>query len=471
VREIAVSPIRPERLEAVLATDRVERFHALAAHARELLGGRVIWNVSSTAGGGGVAEMLQRFLRYVLGAGVDCRWIVIDANPQFFEVTKRTHNLLHDAPGDGGELDDRARDVYEKVIEASARELLPQLGDGDVVILHDPQVVGLAPRLREQGTLAVWRCHVGTDEATDRTRHAWEFLRPWIDAAPLVVFSRRVYAPEWLDSERVRVIAPAIDPLSPKNQPLADHQVLAILGAAGVIGVDAAEAVFQGSNDEQRTVDCRVRVIGEGRPLGADTPMLTQVSRWDHLKDMAGVMRGFVEGGVARATGAHLLLVGPDVSGVGDDPEGQQVLDECTSAWQALPAGDRATVSLVVVPMDDADQNAVIVNALQRHARVVVQKSLEEGFGLTVAEAMWKGRPVVASAVGGIQDQVRDGVDGLLLPRPDDLSAFADAARALLEDPARAERMGASGHERVKDQYLADRDLGQWMALLEELDG
>ena len=180
-------------------------------------------------------------------------------------------------------------------------------------------------------------------------------------------------------------------------------------------------------------------------------------------------MRAFVDGAIGADTGAHLLLVGPDVAGVTDDPDGTQVLDECKEMWEQLPAETQATVSLVSLPMADLEQNAAVVNALQRHAKVVAQKSLREGFGLTVSEAMWKGTPVVGSAIGGIQDQVRDGVDGLLVADPHDLGAFAAAVRALLGDPARAREMGGAAHERVRDNFLADRDLGQWMELFVQL--
>ena len=210
-------------------------------------------------------------------------------------------------------------------------------------------------------------------------------------------------------------------------------------------------------------------MLRNGSALSPGVPLLVQVSRWDRLKDMSGVLRAFVEGGVGADTGAHLLLVGPDVAAVTDDPEGKQVLDECTAIWEQQPAATRATASLVSLPMADLEQNAAIVNALQRHARVVAQKSLREGFGLTVSEAMWKGTPVVGSGVGGIQDQIREGVDGLLVADPHDLGAFASAVRSLLDDPTRARVMGEAAHERVRDNFLADRDLGQWMELLGHL--
>jgi trehalose synthase len=184
---------------------------------------------------------------------------------------------------------------------------------------------------------------------------------------------------------------------------------------------------------------------------------------------MAGVLQGFVLGNVAAETGAHLLLVGPDPEGVTDDPEARAVLAECAEIWRGLTDVHRSGASLVGVPMDDLEENAAIINSLQRHATVIVQKSLKEGFGLTVSEGMWKGDPVVASAVGGIQDQVRDGVDGFLLPDPTDLQSFAARVKQLLSEPDLPARMGASGHERVRDHFLPDRDLGEWLALIERL--
>jgi trehalose synthase len=297
----------------------------------------------------------------------------------------------------------------------------------------------------------------------------WGFLRPWVEAADAVVFSRAAYVPAWVHGDRARVIAPAIDPLSAKNQPLADDTVLAILGRAGIIESTGREAFFEDEDHRRREVDTQAVVVRKAGPLAPDVPLLVQVSRWDRLKDMSGVLRAFVDGAVGADTGAHLLLVGPDVAGVTDDPEGQQVLEECRALWDQLPAETQSTVSLVSLPMVDLEQNAAIVNALQRHAMVVAQKSLHEGFGLTVAEAMWKGTPVIGSAVGGIQDQIRDGVDGLLIADPHDLTAFASAVSSLLGDPARTEAMGKAAHERVRDNFLADRDLGQWMELLAHL--
>jgi len=196
--------------------------------------------------------------------------------------------------------------------------------------------------------------------------------------------------------------------------------------------------------------------------------MVLQVSRWDHAKDMAGVMQAFAEF-ILPHTEAHLLLAGPSVTGVQDDPEGGQVLQECMAQWQALPHAARGRIHLACLPMEDLEENAVIVNALQRHAAVVGQKSLAEGFGLTVVEAMWKGRPVVASAVGGICEQIVTDENGLLIADPADFASFGKAVTGLLHDPARAEQLGEAAERRVREEFLGDTHLERWSSVVSGL--
>jgi len=205
-----------------------------------------------------------------------------------------------------------------------------------------------------------------------------------------------------------------------------------------------------------------------GERVPADARVVVQVSRWDRLKDMAGVQSAFAAA-QAEVAETHLLLAGPDVSGVSDDPEGATVLAECRATWERLGPEVRSRIHLCCLPMDDLEENAHIVNCLQTHASVVVQKSLAEGFGLTVTEPMWKGRPVLASAVGGIQDQIVDEVSGVLLPDPRDLADFAHRLWDLLAEPDRAARIGAAAHERVLEQFLGDRHMIQYGQLFREL--
>jgi trehalose synthase len=186
------------------------------------------------------------------------------------------------------------------------------------------------------------------------------------------------------------------------------------------------------------------------------------------MKDMPGVMNGFALH-VDPSLGAHLVLAGPAVTGVADDPEAAEVLDECMELWLTLPHSVRSRVHLACTPMADPDEAATIVNALQRHAAVVVQKSVAEGFGLTVAEAMWKARPIVASAVGGIVDQIVSGEHGLLVPDPSNLAAFGAAIETLLRDRTEAARFGANARARAGAEFLGDRHLEQYGQLLAHL--
>jgi trehalose synthase len=293
---------------------------------------------------------------------------------------------------------------------------------------------------------------------------------PYVERADAYVFSRPTYAWEGLDIAKVSIIPPSIDAFSPPNQAMGFTTVTAVLRAAGLAADHhhPSRAAFERLDGSAGRVQRAAQLIEESA-LRLDTPLVTQVSRWDRLKDPLGVLAGFVEH-VRAAEAPHLVLAGPDVRGVADDPEGAEVLAEVEAAWRALPATARRRVHLAMLPMEDADENAVIVNALQRRSDVVVQKSIAEGFGLTVAEAMWKGRPVVATTVGGIQDQIEDGVTGRLVA-PHDLAAFGDAVSDLLADPHRAERMGAAAQARVREHFLGARHLGQYVELLERVLG
>jgi trehalose synthase len=261
------------------------------------------------------------------------------------------------------------------------------------------------------------------------------------------------------------VIQPSIDVFSPKNQDLDEATVRGILAHVGLAaGVEDAAPVFARYDGTPGRVDRRCEVLSTGPPPRFDEPLVVQVSRWDRLKDHEGVMLGFAQH-VAPGVDPHLILAGPTVHSVADDPEGAEVLDEVEAAWRELPHARRSKVHLACLPMGDIEENAAIVNALQRRATVIVQKSLQEGFGLTVAEAMWKARPVVASAVGGIRDQIEDGVSGVLLQDPSDLDTFGRLVFELLEDPQRRNGMGALARERVRGNFLANRHALQYIEL------
>jgi trehalose synthase len=466
--EVWAPPLSPTRCEPVLEPNDWAEFRHILASSVALLDGRAVWNVNSTAQGGGVAEMLRPFTSYSRGAGLDMRWTAIEGTPEFFAVTKRLHNFLHGEPGDGGELGAGEREVYEAVTLANAEELAVTVRPHDIVLLHDPQTAGLLSRIKGCGAVVVWRCHVGAEQSNQLVDAAWDFLEPYLDEADACVFSRRAYVPVWAVNRRTMVIQPSIDAFSPKNQDMDDSTAQAILGHVGLLGAGVPQdvtATFTRYDGSPGRVDRHCDIIGTGPPPGADMPLVTQVSRWDRLKDPVGVMLGFAEH-ACDGTEAHLVLAGPNVSGVTDDPEGAAVFNEVIEAWRTLPHERRARVQLACLPMADIDENAAIVNALQRHSAIVVQKSIQEGFGLTVAEAMWKSRAVVATAVGGIRDQVTDGETGVLLDDPRDLHRFGEAVRALLDDPIRRERLGRNAREHVRRNFLVNRHARQYFELL-----
>ncbi|HEX9234816.1 MAG TPA: glycosyltransferase, partial [Actinomycetota bacterium] len=302
----------------------------------------------------------------------------------------------------------------------------------------------------------------------DLARRAWDFLRPYVRPADVYVFSRDAYVWEGLDRDRAVTIPPSIDAFSPKNQELDPEQVRSILVTAGLFTDSRSTGRPSFIHQDGSTgLVRRGADLSAGAPAPAfDAPTVVQVSRWDRLKDPLGVIRGFVDR-VAPGSDTHLLLAGPSVQAVADDPEGAAVLAECAQAWSELPGDIAARIHLACLPMDDGEENAAIVNALQRRADVVVQKSLAEGFGLTVAEAMWKARPVVASRIGGIQDQVAEGT--AVLVDPTDLTSYGTAVRRLLDDPAGATRMGEEAQRRVRDSFLAPRHLVQYLELIQPL--
>ena len=462
MQEVELRPLDVTRLELLIGAERMARFEAVAESMRVALEGRTVVNVNSTATGGGVAEMLHTLLAYVLGAGIQARWLVIGGTPEFFAVTKRIHNGLYGSPGDGGPLGPAERQTYEQVLSRNTDELIARVRPGDIAMVHDPQPAGLVSALRAAGARVVWRCHIGRDEPNEWTERSWEFLRPYLEEVEAVIVSRAAFGPPFADPERTFVIAPSIDPFSSKNEPMSSRNARVALGYVGLLtGDGTAPAVpFSRRNGSTGTIGRQVDLLGTGS-APPEAPLVVQVSRWDRIKDMEGVMQGFADH-VDLSLDAHLVLCGPEVTGVTDDPEGAEVLRECLDGWRGLPRRTRDRIHLACVPMVDLDENAAVVNALQRHAAIIVQKSLAEGFGLTVAEAMWKARPVVASAVGGIVDQIPDNDHGLLLDDPHDLAALGAAVDHLLRSPDDAARIGVNARSRIADLFLGDRHLEQY---------
>ena len=450
------APARIDRFRNLLDRDAWTKFDRAMSELAAMLRSRVVWNVNSTARGGGVAELLAALIPYSLGSGIEERWAVIEGSPAFFNLTKRLHNLLHGVESGGAGISEAERREYDMTMAANAAALARVVQPQDVVILHDPQTAGLVPALAARGCRVIWRSHIGVDVPNDVVRSAWAMLRPYIVAAPAYVFSRQAYAWEGLDPSRVHVIAPAIDPFTTKNQELGVDGSLSVLRDAGVMTGGTGGATFTRPDGTSATINHRASI--SGCMLEEKSEFVLQVSRWDRLKDPVGVAEMFARH-VAPHGDCRLLLAGPSATAVDDDPEQPGVLRDLEDARQRMSPETRDRVLIVQLPMDDLEENAAIVNALQRRATVVVQKSLAEGFGLTVAEAMFKSRPVVASRVGGIGDQIEDGRSGILVDDPADLECFGSHVARLLATPTEARRIGEEARRRVIAQYITPRQL------------
>jgi trehalose synthase len=391
-------------LERYRAVAGAPAMRALEALARRLRGHRLTM-VNSTASGGGVAEILHRMVTLLGELGIPTRWEVMPGDARFHAVTKTIHNALHGTPS--ATLDTAALEAYLETTRRAAASL--EL-DGDLVMIHDPQPAALAALRRARGQCWVWRCHIDLSHAD---RITWEALAPHVLAHDAAVYSHRAFVPPL--PLPAFLVPPSIDPFADKNRELSESELRDELAPLG---------------------------------LPADVPWVTQVSRFDRLKDPLGVVEAFTL--TRRRERAHLVLAGGSAD---DDPEGAEVLAEV----RARVAG-REDVSVLALP-PDAHRT---INALQRRSAVVIQKSLREGFALTVAEALWKRRAVVASAVGGIPLQVIHERTGLLVRS---VEGAAMGLTRLLRAPDLRRRLGQAGHEHVRESFLHVREARDYLAL------
>ncbi|MDD4909493.1 MAG: glycosyltransferase [Candidatus Omnitrophica bacterium] len=367
----------------------------------ERLKGKVIQHINSTPVGGGVAELLNRMVPLLKELAVDARWDVIKGGEQFFNVTKRFHNALH------GRAEDITQRDFEVFLETSRENIANVNTYGDIVFVHDPQPIALIKKRSENKWL--WRCHI---DVSNPDKKVWEFLMDFIIQYDSAVFS----APAFSQKLPIRqfLISPSIDPLSDKNKELPREVI---------------DGVLQKYN------------------ISKNKPIITQISRFDRLKDPVGVIDAYKQ--VRRYINCQLVLAGGAAE---DDPEGLKVLEEVKEKARNDP-----DIHILLLP-----QNDIEVNALQRASDVIIQKSLREGFGLTVAEALWKAKPVVASNVGGIPLQIKHKYSGLLCHS---IEGASFAIKQLLSSPEYAGKLGENGREHIKNNFLVTRHLRDYMLL------
>jgi len=367
----------------------------------ERLKGKVIQHINSASVGGGVAEILNRMVPLLRELGVDTRWDLIKGGEDFFEVTKKFHNALH---GRDETITQRDFDIF---IETSQKNIEEVNTYGDIVFIHDPQPIALIKK--KSNNKWIWRCHIDVSNPDQRV---WGFIKDFIGNYDSAVFS----APGFSQALPIRqfLIPPSIDPLSDKNKELPQEIIDSVLSKYAIT---------------------------------KDKPIITQISRFDRLKDPVGVVEAYLR--VKKYIDCQLVLAGGTAP---DDPEGLKVLEEVKEK-----AKEESDIHILLLPQDD-----IAVNALQRASSVIIQKSIREGFGLTVTEALWKAKPVVASSVGGIPLQIKHKYSGLLCHS---IEGAAFAIKQLLNSPEYAKKLGSNGREHIRNNFLLTRHLRDYMLL------
>ena len=383
---------------AIVGDSVVDNLYLLARQ----LGGTVVQNINSTATGGGVAEILNRMIPLLNQLGINAHWDVIKGGEKFFNVTKKFHNALH------GVETDFSPDELEHFLAVNHQNAVEMNLYGDIIFIHDPQPIALIERRPEIGRNWLWRCHIDFSRPQN---DLWLFLKKYIERYDTAVFSAPAFARDL--SIPQALIAPSIDPLSDKNRDLTEQEVQDVLEHYGI---------------------------------DPEKPIVTQISRFDYLKDPVGVIKAWKL--VKKYIDCQLVLAG---GGATDDPEGEQVLREVQEA-----ANNDKDIFVLELP---AGSNFEI-NALQRGSSIVLQKSLKEGFGLTVSEALWKERPVIAGAVGGIPLQITHKYSGILT-RSIDGTAFW--IKQLLNEPEFAANLAKNGKEHIKNNYLITRHIKDYL--------
>lgn len=387
--------------ESIVGPNTIEELRLLAGK----LQGKLIQNINSTAVGGGVAEILNRMVPLLRELGVDTRWDFIKGGEDFFNVTKKFHNALHGKP------EEITPQMFEIFMETSQRNIDEVKIYGDVVFIHDPQPIALIKKKASiPGSKWIWRCHI---DVSMPDKQVWNFLTPFIHQYDAAVFS----APNFSQPLPIRqfLIAPSIDPLSDKNKDLPQETINKVL---------------------------------EKYHIPGNKPIITQISRFDYLKDPIGVIEAYRL--VKKRIDCQLIIAGGTAT---DDPESTMVFEEAKEA-----AGTDADIHLLPIPSG----SDIEINALQRASTVIIQKSLREGFGLTITEALWKAKPVVASCTGGIPLQIKHKYSGLLCHS---VAGAAFAIKQLLNSPEYARRLGENGHEHIKQNFLLTRHLKDYMLL------
>lgn len=385
---------------AVIGQNEIDELFLLAKRFE----GKTLQNINSTAVGGGVAEILTRMIPLLKQVGIDARWDVIRGNERFFVITKNMHNALH------GVKVDISDDDFAYFLEVNRMNSAEMDLSGDFIFVHDPQPIALIEKRKDIGRHWAWRGHVDFSKPYMQT---WDFLAQYVNKYDAAVFSAPSFS-RVLDIPQV-LIAPSIDPLADKNKELSEETV---------------NGVF------------------ERFQIDRSRPIITQISRFDYLKDPVGVIKAYKK--VKKYLDVQLVLAG---GGATDDPEGAKVMEDVRQEADK----DKDIFVLFLPPASDVE-----INALQRGSTIILQKSLKEGFGLTVSEALWKSKPVIASAVGGIPLQIAHKYSGILTHTIDGTAYWI---KQLINEPEYARQLGVNGKEHIKNNFLITRHMKDYLLL------
>lgn len=460
----------------------VQELRAEAALVRPRFGDRTIWMVTGHAAGSHTAEMVASNVSLLRGLGIGAEWLVMETDrPDFLALCRRLDALMHGA-GDPTLSPDH-RPLFESVSRQNANWMRRLLRPGDLVIAHSVDTLGVGALLGEAPeTRAIWWCFGGLDEHTPQTRAAWSFLKPFATRYERSVFVAAEYIPAFLTGT-ARVIVPGLDPLNHKNRELSIHKLSGILCNAAVLP-EHGTSITPPFPEPVR----RLRPDGEWEPASErgdigllHRPIVSQISRWDRRKGFRPLLEGFVKLKRGLADGissedryrktlqaARLVLAGPNPGADREDPEGRELLREIAELYSGLSPELQDDIAILMLTTTPAKCAAFTVNALQRCSSVVVQNSLQEGFGFEATEAMWKRIPVLVSRAFGLRLLVRDGMDGRVVCNPEDSSEIARTLGEMLADPHARNAWGRSARRRVRNEFLVFAQLQQWLAMVAE---
>jgi trehalose synthase len=414
LQKVSVMPKEIEDYREIIGDEKINELKNLA----KTLKNKKIMHVNATAYGGGVAELLKAQIPLMQSLGMDMDWYVISAKPEFYDVTKMFHNTLQ---GKAGVLSFEQENIYLEEIRFNAEDDI--FSEYDYVIIHDPQPLALIDYVKNKKGKWIWRCHIDTSSPNEEV---WNFIYPYIENYDAVIFTSDEFVNQDADFKNLTFIPPSIDPLSPKNTPISEQRISEILSLYNI--------------DENR-------------------PLITQVSRFDPWKDPMGIIEIYREIKANQLkynlNGLQLLLAG---SMANDDPEGWQIYEQILRK-----AGEDYDIKVYSNFHGVSDEQ---IKAFQQASDVVFQKSLKEGFGLTVAEAMWKGKPVIGGKVGGIKLQIADGVNGFLVSS---IQEATETTLYLLQNPEVSNQMGRAAKQTVKEKFLTTREIEDYMLLFNRL--